>query len=84
MNRPKTIFCDIDGTLIKHKSLVTNQSKYKYENVDLLNNTIKSINHWDKLWDKIILTLICYFIAILIFIPFFIRIVKHIILFIIF
>jgi mannose-6-phosphate isomerase len=53
-NKPKTIFCDIDGTLWNHLGDVYNQatcSDYK-----LLNNTIDAINTWDKLGYKIILT----------------------------
>ena len=54
MKRPKTIFCDIDGTLWKHVGQVTEQTICnKYE---LLYNTTECINLWDKLGYKIILT----------------------------
>lgn len=53
-NRPKTIFCDIDGTLWNHVGDVYQQSLCN-EHI-LLNNTIESINLWDKLGYKIILT----------------------------
>lgn len=52
--RPCTIFCDIDGTLIKHVGGVSQQIKvYEHE---LLPNTIEAINTWDKLGYNIILT----------------------------
>ena len=43
MDRPKTIFCDIDGTLMRHCGDITNQ--YKLNNLlghhgELLENTI--------------------------------------------
>lgn len=53
-NRPKSIFCDIDGTLWNHVGDVHQQSICKEHK--LLNNTIESINLWDKLGYKIILT----------------------------
>ena len=51
---PKTIFCDIDGTLWEHVGLVCDQvltSDYK-----ILPNTTEAINLWDRLGYKIILT----------------------------
>ncbi len=51
---PKTIFCDIDGTLWEHVGPVCDQlltSDYK-----ILPNTIEAINLWDRLGYKIILT----------------------------
>lgn len=52
--RPKTIFCDIDGTLWKHVGPVTDQAVTdKYE---ILPNTKQAIDLWDKLGYKIILT----------------------------
>ena len=54
MERPKTIFCDIDGTLWKHVGDVTKQTKQI--NYELLPNTIEAINKWDKYGYKIILT----------------------------
>jgi hypothetical protein len=52
--RPKTIFCDIDGTLIKHvpPSIATNP-KHKME---LLEGTIEKLLEWDKKGYNIILT----------------------------
>ena len=51
--RPKTIFCDIDGTLIKHFGDI----EYNYKNEpELLNNVLDTIKQWDKLNYKIILT----------------------------
>ena len=51
--RPKTIFCDIDGTLWKH---VGGPSKQLTEKIELLPNTIQAIETWEKLGYKIILT----------------------------
>ena len=54
MNKSKTIFCDIDGTLWFHEGFVSEQalvSDYK-----LLPNTISVINNWDKHGYNIILT----------------------------
>ena len=52
-NSPKTIFCDIDGTIFKHKSDVfLNYS----ETPDILNDVIKNIKQWETLNYKIILT----------------------------
>jgi len=51
MNAPKTIFCDIDGTLVEHTGDIT-----KNTTSQLLNNVIDSIKQWDKLNYKIILT----------------------------
>jgi len=53
-NRPKTIFCDIDGTLWKHVGQVVEQATV--EEYKLLPNTLDAINKWDKLGYKIILT----------------------------
>jgi len=50
---PKTIFCDIDGTLWKHNGGVFKQNKN--DNV-LLPNTEDAIDSWDKKGYKIILT----------------------------
>lgn len=54
MNRPKTIFCDIDGTLIKHEGVITDQAKL--EEIELLPNALEAINNWDKNGYYIILT----------------------------
>lgn len=51
--RPKTIFCDIDGTLVKHKSPVETSS----EDVELeiLEGTLNKLLEWDKKGYNIIL-----------------------------
>ena len=54
MNRPKTIFCDIDGTLWNHVGPVSNQTQVK--NHELLPNTLEALDTWDKLGYNIILT----------------------------
>ena len=52
-NRPNTIICDIDGTLVKHVSpLETSKPTYKME---LLPGTIETIAEWDKKGYNIIL-----------------------------
>lgn len=53
-NRPKTIFCDIDGTLVKHDSpLKTIKPGYKLK---LLPGTLEKITEWDRKCYRIILT----------------------------
>lgn len=52
--RPKTIFCDIDGTLIKHE-LPINISKEDYK-MELLNGTLEKLQEWDSKGYNIILT----------------------------
>lgn len=52
MSAPKTIFCDIDGTLIEHKQDIM---KNIYETPNILSNVIENIKLWDKLNYKIIL-----------------------------
>ena len=54
MNKTKTIFCDIDGTLFVHNGNVTNQ--ILKETLELLPNSLEAINHWEKLGYNIILT----------------------------
>ena len=49
----KTIFCDIDGTLIEHKG---NLVKNNTEPISLLPSTLDQIIQWDKHSYKIILT----------------------------
>ena len=52
-NRPATIFCDIDGTLIEHEPPThSSTSAYKPK---LLNGTIKKLLEWDKKGYNIIL-----------------------------
>lgn len=51
--RPKTIFCDIDGTIFKHKSdIFLNYS----DPPEILDNVLENIKQWEKLNYKIILT----------------------------
>ena len=54
MDKPKTIFCDIDGTLLKHAGPAINQTMI--DNSITLPNTLDAINLWDKLGYKVILT----------------------------
>jgi len=49
---PKTIFCDIDGTLFEHKGDIVKNIK---ENPNILKKTIEQIKQWEKLNYKIIL-----------------------------
>ena len=52
--RPKTIICDIDGTLIKHlgpPSIVANPENTS----DLLEGTLEKLNEWEYLGYKILL-----------------------------
>lgn len=51
--RPKTVFCDIDGCLIRHKGDITMQYKYDAE---VLPGTLRKIREWDKKGYCIILT----------------------------
>jgi len=52
--RPITIFCDIDGTLVKHsKPTETQQPSY---NMELLDGTLEKLLEWDKNGYNIILT----------------------------
>lgn len=53
MNIPKTIFCDIDGSLITHKGDIIRNI---YEVPVILPNVIETIKECDKLNYKIILT----------------------------
>ena len=50
--KPKTIFCDIDGTLLFHYGDIVKNFTYDPK---LLTNTIESIKQWEKLNYKIIL-----------------------------
>lgn len=52
--RPKTIFCDIDGTLVEHAPPSTSsQPTYK---MVLLEDTINKLLEWDRAGYNIILT----------------------------
>lgn len=53
MTRPKTILCDIDGTLIYHYNM--NISEQTISNPQILDGTIDKINEWDKKGYNIIL-----------------------------
>ena len=51
--RPKTIICDIDGTLVKHNSpLLSVKPDYKME---LLPGTSTKLDEWDRMGYNIIL-----------------------------
>ena len=52
--RAKTIFCDIDGTIVKHELPSINQNPNT--KLCLLEGTIEKFLEWDKLGYKIILT----------------------------
>lgn len=53
-NRPKTIFCDIDGTLVKHvQPHIASDINYEME---LLDGVIEKLLEWDKNGYNIILT----------------------------
>ena len=52
-NRPKTIICDIDGTLIEHYP--PTQTTKKTHEPKLLPGTINKILEWDKKGNNIIL-----------------------------
>ena len=54
MERPKTIFCDIDGTLWDHVGGVPEQATCSEHK--LLPNTKDAIDKWDRLGYRIILT----------------------------
>jgi ribonucleotide monophosphatase NagD (HAD superfamily) len=52
-NRPKTIICDIDGTLIEHDLPAT--TSHPDYNMRLLPGTLEKISDWDKKGYNIIL-----------------------------
>jgi mannose-6-phosphate isomerase len=54
MSDKKTIFCDIDGTLVEHCGLPTDQSKA--ENYRLTKNAKEALDLWEKNGYNIILT----------------------------
>ena len=45
MSRPKTIFCDIDGTLVEH--MKPNIAASSHSKMILLKGTIEKLNEWD-------------------------------------
>lgn len=51
--KPKTIFCDIDGTIIKHLHKFSDLGKF---DVEILPGVINKFNEWDSKGYKIILT----------------------------
>ena len=51
-NKTKTIFCDIDGTLVEHKLNLSNTIK---QDPVLLTGTVEKLVEWDKKGYKIIL-----------------------------
>lgn len=51
--RAKTIFCDIDGCLVKHQGSMTEALGIEPE---ILPGVLKKVNEWDALGYKIILT----------------------------
>jgi dTDP-glucose pyrophosphorylase len=53
INKPKTIFCDIDGTIIKH---VHSFSHVNTTDPILLDGVVQKFNEWDSKGYKIILT----------------------------
>ena len=53
MTAPKTIFCDIDGTLLKHQGDV---SRNIFGEPEALENAVESIKQWERLNYTIILT----------------------------
>ena len=53
-NRPKTIFCDIDGTLVKHFNPST--AALPSHEMNLLTGTLDKLKEWDMKGYNIILT----------------------------
>ena len=57
MNKPKTIFCDIDGTLCQYPySSEMGNYEFSETNMKPLSGTIKKLWEWDKAGHMIILT----------------------------
>jgi hydroxymethylpyrimidine pyrophosphatase-like HAD family hydrolase len=54
MERPKTIFLDIDGTLVKHKSVCENT--LPDSKLEILDGTLEKLTEWDLKGYRIILT----------------------------
>lgn len=52
LDRPKTILCDIDGTLIKHHGTLTDQLVKVPE---ILPGVLEKLNEWDRKGYRIIL-----------------------------
>jgi hydroxymethylpyrimidine pyrophosphatase-like HAD family hydrolase len=53
MNRPKTLFVDIDGTLVAHYGTIEKQFT---KSLDLLPGTLEKFSEWDRKGYNIILT----------------------------
>jgi hydroxymethylpyrimidine pyrophosphatase-like HAD family hydrolase len=53
MDRPKTIFLDIDGTLIEHSEEITKQF---IDTPRILEGTLETLTNWDRKGYNIILT----------------------------
>jgi len=53
-NRAITIFCDIDGTLVKHSK--PTDSQLPTHTLELLDGTLEKLLEWDKMGYNIILT----------------------------
>jgi len=53
MDPPKTIFCDIDGTLVEHKGDIVKNAN---EPSVILDNVLESLKQWDKNNYRLILT----------------------------
>tara|TARA_B100001123_G_C14606763_1_gene748113 strand:+ start:70 stop:438 length:369 start_codon:yes stop_codon:yes gene_type:complete len=57
MNKPKTIFCDIDGTLCKYPHESGTANKYDLDSeMEPLPGTLEKLWEWDKAGHNIILT----------------------------
>lgn len=54
MEKPKTIFLDIDGTLVKHKPLCENT--LPNSKLEILDGTLEKLTEWDLKGYRIILT----------------------------
>ena len=52
--RPITVFCDIDGTLVKHSK--STDSQKPTHTLELLDGTLEKLLEWDKMGYNIILT----------------------------
>ena len=52
--RPITVFCDIDGTLVKHSKPTDSQKPT--HTLELLDGTLEKLLEWDKMGYNIILT----------------------------
>lgn len=50
--KPKTIFCDIDGTLVTHHGSLSEQMRH----TDVLQGTLEKLHEWDSKGHNIILT----------------------------